>query len=144
MAQDKVADLVTMSTQIHDHDPHPDLPRCFTKKHEVVELVQGVTGQGALADVVEPDDDEAKPLTISTSAEDEAPRDERPKPLVRTCVATLESSDVLGPMIAAKAHGGTSSRPKPAPFWATAGRGSGPFIGPTFPRSSPSSISYTC
>ena len=102
--EDKVADLVTMSTQIHDHDPHPDLPRCFTKKHEVVELVQGVTGQGALADVVEPDDDEAKPLTIFTSAEDEAPRDERPKPLVRTCVATLESSDVLGPMIAAEAH----------------------------------------
>jgi hypothetical protein len=37
--EDKVGDLVTMSTQSHDHDPHPDLPRCFTKKHEVVELV---------------------------------------------------------------------------------------------------------
>jgi hypothetical protein len=101
--EDKVADLVTMSTQIHDHDPHPDLPRCFTKKHEVVELVQGVTGQGALADVVDPADDEAKPLTIFTPAE-EAPRDWQPKPLVRTCVATLESSDVLGPMVAAEAH----------------------------------------
>ena len=101
--EDKVADLVTMSTQIHDHDPHPDLPRCFTKKHEVVELVQGVTGQGALADVVDPADDEAKSLTIFTPAE-EAPRDGQPKPLVRTCVATLESSDVLGPMVAAEAQ----------------------------------------
>jgi hypothetical protein len=46
-----------MSTQTRDHDPHPTLPRCFTKKREVVELVQGVAEQGALADVVEPDDE---------------------------------------------------------------------------------------
>jgi hypothetical protein len=102
--EDKIADLVTMSTQSHDHDPHPDLPRCFTKKHEVVELVQGVTGQGALADVVEPADDEAKPLTVFTPAEDESPPDGQPKPLVRTCVASLESSDVSGPMVAAEAQ----------------------------------------
>jgi hypothetical protein len=93
-----------MSTQSHDHDPHPDLPRCFTKQREVVELVQGVTGQGALADVVEPDDDEAKPLTVFTPAEDELPPDGQPKPLVRTCVASLESSDVFGPMVAAEAQ----------------------------------------
>jgi hypothetical protein len=37
--EDKVADLVTMSTQSHAEDPHPELPRCFTKKKEVVELV---------------------------------------------------------------------------------------------------------
>jgi hypothetical protein len=102
--EDKVADLVTMSTQSHDHDPHPDLPRCFTKKHEVVELVQGVTGQGALADVVEPADDEAKPLTIFTPAEDKSPPHGQPKPLVRTCVASLESSDAFGPMVAAEAQ----------------------------------------
>jgi hypothetical protein len=102
--EDKVADLVTMSTQSHDHDPHPDLPRCFTKKREVVELVQGVTGQGALADVVEPADDEAKPLTVFTPAEDKSPPDGQPKPLVRTCVASLESSDAFGPMVAAEAQ----------------------------------------
>ena len=72
--EDKVANLLTMSTQIHDQDPHPELPRCFTKKHEVVELVQGIAGQGALADVVEPDADEPPPLTVFTPAEDEAPR----------------------------------------------------------------------
>jgi hypothetical protein len=102
--EDKVADLVTMSTQSHDHDPHPDLPRCFTKKHEVVELVQGVTGQGALADVVEPADDEAKPLTVFAPAEAETLPDGQPKPLVRTCVASLESSDDFGPMVAAEAQ----------------------------------------
>ena len=51
--EDKVANLLTMSTASHDADPHPELPRCFTKKREVVELVQGIAGQGALADVVE-------------------------------------------------------------------------------------------
>ena len=56
-----------MSTQTRDHDPHPALPRCFTKKREVVELVQGVAGQGALANVVEPDD-EAEGLTVFTPA----------------------------------------------------------------------------
>jgi hypothetical protein len=102
--EDKVADLVTMSNQSHDHDPHPDLPRCFTKKHEVVKLVQGVTGQGALADVVEPADDEAKSLTVFVPAEAETLPDGQPKPLVRTCVASLESSDDFGPMVAAEAE----------------------------------------
>lgn len=42
-----------MSTQSHDRDPHPELPRCFTEKKGVVELVQGIAGQGTLADVIE-------------------------------------------------------------------------------------------
>ena len=35
--EDKVANLVTMTTATHDADPHPELPECFTKKQEVVE-----------------------------------------------------------------------------------------------------------
>ena len=101
--EDKIADLVTMRTSSHARDPHPELPRCFTEKHEVVELVQGVAGQGALADVFEPAD-EGKPLTVFTPAEDKSPPDGQPKPLVRTCVATLESSDQFGPMVAAEAQ----------------------------------------
>jgi hypothetical protein len=104
--EDKIADLLTMSTQSHDHDPHPDLPRCFTKKREVVELIQGISGQGALADVIEAIADEPPALTLVEPAEAE----ERPaplwppKPLVRTCVAMLESSDKFGPMVAAEAR----------------------------------------
>jgi hypothetical protein len=100
--EDKVADFVTMSTQTRDYDPHPTLPRCFTKKREVVELVQGVAGQGALADVFEPDD-KADGLTVFTPAEDEPLPDWQAKPLVRTCVATLESSEEFGPMVAVEA-----------------------------------------
>ena len=29
--EDKVADLLTMCTRSHDHEPHPELPRCFMR-----------------------------------------------------------------------------------------------------------------
>ncbi len=119
--EDKVANLVTMNTATHDADPHPDLPECFTKKKEVVELVQGIAGQGSLADVVEGCDKDPSVLTVFVPAEEDAgPIGARnattgaienkpkpswpPEPLVRTCQATLESSDEFGPMVAAEAH----------------------------------------
>jgi hypothetical protein len=102
--EDKVANLLTMSTQSHDQDPHPELPRCFTKKREVVELVQGIAGQGALADVVEAAADEPPVLTVFEPAEEKPKPLWPPEPLVRTCQATLESSDDFGPMVAAEAH----------------------------------------
>jgi hypothetical protein len=100
--EDKIANLLTMSTQSHDQDPHPELPQCFTKKHEVVELVQGIVGQGALADVVEADEPPA--LAVFEPAEEKPKPCWPPKPLVRTCEATLESSDDFGPMVAAEAQ----------------------------------------
>jgi hypothetical protein len=100
--EDKVADLLTMSTETHDHDPHPKLPRCFTKKHEVVELVQGISGHGALADVIDPA--EPPELTLFAPTKKEPAPVWPPKPLVRTCVATLSSSDEFGPMAAAEAQ----------------------------------------
>ena len=102
--EDKVANLLTMSTQRHDADPHPELPTCFTKKREVVELVQGVCGQGALADVVAAD--EPPELTVFAPAEKAEKPDAHwpPEPQKRSCVATLESSDEFGPMVAAEAQ----------------------------------------
>jgi hypothetical protein len=102
--EDKVADFVTMSTQSHDDDPHPVLPVCFTKKKEVVELIQGLAGQGALTDVVERGDPETPVLTVFEPVEAESKPKWPPEPLVRTCLATLESSDEFGPMVAAEAH----------------------------------------
>jgi hypothetical protein len=104
--EDKVAGLVTMSTPSHDQDPHPELPRCFTQRRQVVELVQGITGQGALADVVEPGTNEPPSLSVVEPPEEPAkPRPRwQPEPLVRTCQATMGSSEVFGPMVAAEAH----------------------------------------
>jgi hypothetical protein len=103
--EDKVANLLTMHTGVHEQDPHPELPRCFTKKCEVVELVQGVTGQGAPADVTEPGEEAQPALTVFEPAadEEEGPR-WPPEPLVRTCQATLGSSEAFGPMVAAEAR----------------------------------------
>lgn len=107
--EDKVASLLTMSTQSHDQDPHPELPRCFTEKVQVVELVQGITGQGAMADVIEETATESSGLSlVEPGAEPTEPIKPpprwQPEPLVRTCQATMGSSEVFGPMVAAEAH----------------------------------------
>ena len=101
--EDKVADLVTMSTRSHAEDPHPELPRCFTQKKGVVELVRGITSQGALADVIDPTAEESVPLTVFEPAQDEADAPWPPEPLVRTCEATTRDSEAFGPMVAAEA-----------------------------------------
>jgi hypothetical protein len=102
--EDKVADFVTMSTEGHDHDPHPELPRCFAHKQAVVELVQGIAGQGALADVIEAGSEDPPGLTVFAPVEDEARPRWPPEPLVRTCQATLGSSEEFGPIVAAEAQ----------------------------------------
>jgi hypothetical protein len=102
--EDKVADLVTMSTRKHAEDPHPQLPRCFTHKKAVVELVQGITSQAALADVIDPTAEDPLPLGIFEPAPDRAESPWPPKPLVRTCQATTRDSEAFGPMVAAEAQ----------------------------------------
>src|SRR5262249_41627392 len=102
--EDKVADLVTMSTRSHAEDPHPELPRCFPQKKEVVELVQGITSQGALADVIDPSVEEPVPLEVFEPAAAVADSPWPPKPLVRTCCATTCDSEAFGPMVAAEAQ----------------------------------------
>ena len=102
--EDKVANLVTMHTQTHKEDPHPELPRCFTKKQEVVELVQGISGSGALTDVTDAGEEAEPALTVFEPAVAEDEPVWPPKPLVRTCQATLGSSDEFGPIVAAEAQ----------------------------------------
>jgi hypothetical protein len=102
--EDKVADLVTMSSRSHAEDPHPELPRCFTQKKGVVELVRGITSQGALADVIDPTAEESVPLTVFEPAQDQADASWPPEPLVRTCEATTRDSEAFGPMVATEAR----------------------------------------
>ena len=102
--EDKIAHLMTMTRPSHDHDPHLELPRCFTEKKSVVELVQGLTSQGALADVVDATAVEPIPLAVFESGEEvsEPPR-WQPETVVRTCVASTADSETFGPMAAAEA-----------------------------------------
>jgi hypothetical protein len=102
--EDKVANLLTMSTERRSQDPHPELPRCFTQKRQVVKLIQGLTGQGALADVIEATLAELPELTVLEPEEETPGPRWQPEPLVRTCQATLDSSEAFGPMVAAEAQ----------------------------------------
>ena len=102
--EDKVANLLTMTHKTHAEDPHPELPRCFTKKKNVVELVKGVAGQGAMADVAESVGEAEPELTVFEPEEDKTTPRWQPESLVSTCQATMESSDKFGPMVAAEAQ----------------------------------------
>ena len=102
--EDKIANFETMSTASHDHDPHPELPRCFARKRAVVELVKGIAGQGTPADVIETGGEVPPAATVLEPTEDEPRPRWQPELLVRTCQATLGSSDAFGPIVAAEAH----------------------------------------
>ncbi len=61
----KVACLVTMTGASFDHDPHPDLPTCFTDKKGVAKLVKGLTSQGSLSELTDGSGgDETLELTV--------------------------------------------------------------------------------
>lgn len=104
--EDKVASLVTMTGATFDHDPHPDLPTCFTDKKGVARLVKGLTSQGSLSELADASGgDETPELTVVAATDPPAPRPSwPPKPLVRTTVATTRDCDASGPMVAAEAH----------------------------------------
>jgi len=44
--EDKVTNLLTLDTQSHDQDPHPELPRCFTKSARSSNWSKGSPGKG--------------------------------------------------------------------------------------------------
>jgi hypothetical protein len=104
--EDKIACLVTMQSTVQETDPHPDLPACFTDPPRVAALVRGVSSQGALSDL--------EGVTAAAAAPEPTPEGDadatrassqwQPEPLVRTCVATTQTSDDFGPMVAAEAQ----------------------------------------
>ena len=103
--EDKVACLVTMTGETFDHDPHPDLPACFTDKPEVTKLIKGLTSQGSLSELTDPSDgDETPEPRVLVADTPDLPPPWPPQPLVRTTVATTRDCDALGPMAAAEAH----------------------------------------
>jgi len=104
--EDKAACLVTMTGAVFDHDPHPDLPTCFTDKKSVAKLVKGLTSQGSLSELTDASGgDETPELSVFAAADTPTTRPKwPPKPLVRTSIATIRDCDALGPMVAAEAH----------------------------------------
>jgi hypothetical protein len=103
--EDKVASLVTMTGGSFDHDPHPDLPACFTDKPGVARLVKGLTSHGSLSELTDASGSDDAPESPVPAKPDKPDKPAwPPKPLVRTTVATTRDCDALGPMAAGEAH----------------------------------------
>jgi len=109
--EEKVACLVTLTSQTFEHDPQPEPPPAFRQPRRVRRLVsqmKGLTGQNTL-DFPENAVEEQEP-TPEQPPPEQPPSSKavdysgRPHRLVRTCVASMVGSDQFGPMMAAEAQ----------------------------------------
>ena len=98
--EDKIACLVSMRSEVHESDPQPQPPPSFRNARRVARLVQQFAAHAA-----RPADEAADGEAVverEETGDDERP--EKPRRLVRTCVATMENSRAFGPMVAAEAQ----------------------------------------
>jgi hypothetical protein len=100
--EDKVACLATLTRPLFARDPQPEPPESFRCPRRVQRLVQQMKGQAGEAILPEIGDESLDPEAKRTEAE--ATERWSPKRLVRTCVASLETSASFGPMMAAEAQ----------------------------------------
>lgn len=100
--EDKIACLISMAGQEHEDDPQPEPPPSLIEPRRVQKLVQRMKAQSALHD----EDDAAEPTTAAASPRTGPlePWSGAPKPLLRTCVASMASSRRFAPMVAAEAQ----------------------------------------
>jgi len=92
--ESKVADLVTYTDVRPAGDPQPTPPSKFLEQPKVVKLAQQMSTRGSKGT--------AKPAAKNPPGAKKAPPD-RPRPKVRTVVATTGSCAEFGPMVAAEA-----------------------------------------
>ena len=100
--ENKVACLATLSSTTFASDPQPEPPESFQCPRRIQRLVQQMKGQAGdvnLQEIVDESADPAAPLT-----EVAVPERWSPERLVRTCVASLQTSASFGPMMAAEAQ----------------------------------------
>jgi hypothetical protein len=98
--EDKIACLISMAGHGHDHDPQPGPPPSFVDARRVQRLVQQIKSQSPLRDDAEAVID-SSPTAAAEAAE---PWRGAPRPLARTCVASMAKSRRFGPMVAAEAQ----------------------------------------
>jgi hypothetical protein len=100
--EDKIACLATLAGPAFATDPQPDPPRSFRCPRRVRRLVQQMKGQAGPGDAEETLEGPAGP--VAEAAAGESVGRWSPERLVRTCVASLETSSSFGPMAAAEAQ----------------------------------------
>jgi hypothetical protein len=100
--ENKVACLISMAGPEHQDDPQPAPPSSFLQPRRVQKLVQQIKAQSPLRDEGEEGDQTAEATPRQGPSE---PWVGAPKPLLRTCVASMAKSRRFGPMVAAEAQG---------------------------------------
>jgi hypothetical protein len=111
----KNACLMTMSSSPSEHDPHPELPACFSDRTYVEQLVRDVHSSAAGEPTKSPETSAISAETAgvsvpacepsdTTPAADRSEKKWRPERLVRTCVSSMVSSDDFGPLVASEAQ----------------------------------------
>jgi hypothetical protein len=100
--EDKIACLISMASVEHDHDPQPEPPPSFVNTRRVQRLVQQIKSQTPLRDDESANTDTDTDTTAAPVASE--PWQGAPRPLVRTCVASMANSRQFGPMVAAEAQ----------------------------------------
>ena len=104
--EDKIAALVTLKSLTFESDPQPEPPKSFENPRRVQRLVQQMKGQAGevLGEKIEEKSEEKREDREARLEEIEATKRWSPQKLVRTCIASLASSDAFGPMMAAEAQ----------------------------------------
>ena len=92
--EDKVACLVTLSSDTHETDPQPEPPDCFLDREHVRRMTQCPAAK-------EPEI--AGDATGTAFASSSERTDWQPERLVRTCVATTRDSEAFGRLVGAEA-----------------------------------------
>jgi hypothetical protein len=100
--EDKVACLATLSGPTFAADPCPEPPESFQCPRRVRRLVAQMKGSAGEAVAQENPGESTPPVPPAGKSEGAARWS--PKRLVRTCVASLETSTSFGPMMAAEAQ----------------------------------------
>ena len=97
--EDKIACLVSLQSDHHEQDPRPEPPESFTQPRRVQRLVREMKGLPGEHPT------EAAEGAGPTRPEKKAPPvEESPRPLVRTCVASMQQARLFGRMVAAEAQ----------------------------------------
>jgi hypothetical protein len=105
--EDKVACLTTLQSQVHEHDPEPEPPPGFLEPrrvHRLVQQMKGAAGEEVAESPENPADEAEAAAAAAKPSKPPADYRGRPRRLVRTCVASMASSDQFGPMMAAEAQ----------------------------------------
>lgn len=101
--EDKVGLLATMSSEVHEQDPHPEIPEVFVDRQAVEKLAREVGHVSVGAKAAGPGD-EGSPSEPAHGLADPTPQPgleyEPPKPLVRTTVATNKPINWFAKMLA--------------------------------------------